>query len=525
MQTNKADSPIIRATASFLHPPIYRYKPTVILMPRLIYEMAHFVVLSCTLAVATLLLPRLLHASDGENRDHLGVVRAYADTMLEKGRDRYGSIHSPLFAEALDRETLDLLGGDRLQRVAAIERREWGLRPHDRMLGGANPQHCQNLFQILYALTDVTSEQTYAREADRSLRWFLEHCQNPETGLFYWGEHAGWDLREDMPGEYASGTTHEFFRPWILWQRCWKLSAGACRRFAIGLWEHQVADHETGDYSRHAAIDRSSPRRGSPYPRHGGFYVLTWAEAYRQTEDRVFLEAIQIVVDGLERDRLGEGLVVSRDRKSGTRRPYDVSLAISLDAAAKLLPQDFAGKLQDIALRHDMAAAAEFKETRKRSDASGNAQDAVDPTNLWSSGYGSFGGEIAGSANVRLQRYRQSQADHYRAAAIAVADRYLTSEIDLSFPVHPGTVGKVIWLLAGAYEITDDPKYLDRANHFADRAFELFFGDGCPLPKATHTHNHYEAICGGDTLMMALLKLWAVQQQPARKLDLIYTDR
>jgi len=309
---------------------------------------------TCTIAVLT--IPHALLAADAGHRDRLGVVRAYADCLLAKGRDRYGSVHSPLFAEALDRETLDILSGGRLRQAEAIWRDQWGLRPHDRMLGGANPQHCQNLFQILYALTAITGEQEYAKEADRSLRWFLEHCQSSKTGLFYWGEHAGWDLGHDKPGDYASGNTHEFFRPWVLWDRCWKLSPDACRRFALGLWEHQVADHETGDYSRHASIDRHGPGRGSPYPRHGGFYVLTWAKAYQHTGDAVFIEAIRTVVDGLERDSQGGGMVVSRDRKSGARRPFDVSLAISLDAAAPLLPEDLAAELRKTADRNDRAA-------------------------------------------------------------------------------------------------------------------------------------------------------------------------
>ncbi|MDP6526258.1 MAG: hypothetical protein QGH15_18765 [Kiritimatiellia bacterium] len=31
------------------------------------------------------------------NVDYVAVARAYADCMIEHGRDRYGSVHSPLF--------------------------------------------------------------------------------------------------------------------------------------------------------------------------------------------------------------------------------------------------------------------------------------------------------------------------------------------------------------------------------------------------------------------------------------------
>jgi len=203
--------------------------------------------------------------------------------MLDHGRDVYGTQYSPLFAEALDRKTMQLLDGDALQQVAALPFDKWGIRPHDRMLGGANPQHCQNLYQILYALSTLTGEPRYAEAADQSLQFFFTHCQNPATGLLWWGEHAGWDFRTEQRIEKAAGTTHEFYRPWVLWERSWQLAPEPCRRFALGLWEHQIGNQQTGDYSRHAAIDKHGPGTDAPYVRHGGFYIETWATAYEKT--------------------------------------------------------------------------------------------------------------------------------------------------------------------------------------------------------------------------------------------------
>jgi hypothetical protein len=58
-----------------------------------------------------------------------------------------------------------------------------------------------------------------------------------------------------------------------------------------------------------------------------------------------------------------------------------------------------------------------------------------------------------------------------------------------------------------------------------DLAAKLFLTDGCPLPKATHVHDHYEAITGADTLMMSMLQLGAARQTPPKKLALLVTDR
>ena len=199
------------------------------------------------------------------------------------------------------------------------------------MIAGGNPQHCQNLYQILYALTTITGEKRYAQQADRSLAFSFAHCQSPATGLLYWGEHAGWDFRTERPIQKPAGTIHEFYRPWVLWERSWQLAPDACRRYALGLWEHQIGNHQTGDYSRHARIDAHGPGTEAPYARHGGFYIETWAIAYEKTGNKVFLSAIESIVDGLERARLEEGgMLVGGSKRRGGRRAYDVSLAISL---------------------------------------------------------------------------------------------------------------------------------------------------------------------------------------------------
>ena len=63
------------------------------------------------------------------------------------------------------------------------------------------------------------------------------------------------------------------------------------------------------------------------------------------------------------------------------------------------------------------------------------------------------------------------------------------------------------------------------ASAFADQAVRLFLGDDSPVPRASSQHDHYEAITEADTLMKALLRLWAVQQTPRFALPLTYTDR
>ena len=474
-----------------------------------------------TILTALLLTPFAALDAAEPARDanrYLKIVRAYADCMIKHGRDTYGKEHSPLFAEALDRRTLKLLEGDALKKAKSLTFEEWLIRPNDRMLTGANPMHCLNLYQVLYALAEVTGEKRYATEADASLKYFLEHCQSPVTGLFYWGEHAGWDFQKDAPigkviGKRPVPAVHEFFRPWVLWDRCWELAPDACVKFASGLWEHQIGDHETGLYSRHAAVHAHAPATDAPYPRHGGWYVLTWAQAYRHTRDAVFLKAIETMVDCQERLRLGGGMIAGGNIKNpGSRKAQDINFAVSLWEAAALLPEPLAEKLRQVARANDLPPATDVRPILKS-------------PNIWTGGYGGAGGQIAGPANLLLLRYRQTQPEQYRERILAVADIHLTSPVMLDFPLHPDVFGKAIHLLLGAHELTGDSRYLARADELAGESVKLFLPDDSPLPKATHQHDHYEAVTRGDSLMMALLEVWAVHQKPPRKLPLIYTDR
>lgn len=474
--------------------------------------------------------------------EYLPLVRAYAYAMLEHGCDCCGAEHSPLFAEEMDRKTMRMLEGKSLQKAKAIPREEWGIRSHDRMLGGANPQHCQNLYQVLYALTEITGEKRYAEAADQSLKHFLEHCQSKATGLFCWGEHAGWDLREEKQLEKQAGDTHEFYRPWVLWEKSWALADKPCRQFALGLWEHQIGDHQTGDFSRHAKISSHGPGTTAPYARHGGFYIETWGIAYEQTKDEVFLEAIRSVLEGLERARLHEGgYLTGGSKKKGGRRAFDISLAVSLGNTAQHIPEELAARLREVAAAND--------EVFRQIQLDRGFEPAAPAGNLWTNAYGA--GPRVGQVNVWMLRYRQTKDDVYRRAILREAEVFRTQEVNQSQPVWPGTVGAAIWLMLNAHELTGKEKYVEAAERFARAGVEMFFElkpepassssasadekaalrfgdrfliDGA-LPKASHVHDHYEAVTNGDTLMMALLRLWLVENRPESEVGLVYCDR
>ena len=229
------------------------------------------------------------------------VVYNYANAMLEHGRDSYGPQKTGLFLSALDRNTLGPLAARPPAPAGIREGDRPG--PADGPLVGANPHLDENLLRLLYFLKGLSSEDRYPQAADDALKWFLENTQSQETGLLPWGEHLSWNIMTD---EIASGhpeLVHEFARPWLLWDRCFELAPQASKNFALGLWNSQIADHNTGAFNRHADFDKSSPEPGMDFARHAGFYIRTWAEAYAHTQDRTFLTAIDVLLGRYEKKR------------------------------------------------------------------------------------------------------------------------------------------------------------------------------------------------------------------------------
>jgi hypothetical protein len=466
----------------------------------------------------------------------------YAEALIQHGRDHYGREASPLIAVTLDRNTLELPGEEIMLGLQKLERSSWGIRNHDRMLTGANPMHDQNLYQILYALSHISGDPRYSAEADSTLAWFFGHCQSAATGLMAWGEHIGWDFQTETITGGRETHNHEFYRPWVLWDKSYDLAPEAYTAFARGLWRHQIYDQQTGDFSRHAEYKTHKPGRNSQYPRHGGFYIATWAEAYSRTGDAVFLRAVEVLVGFFERHR--NPLTGAIPAEVGNKRSNNMlmwpqsnlSLAVDLHDAASKLPNLLGGRMHALARSIDSVYSRTSHELHNEGRGfvvSGNtetlrAEDVRDSgqpayTDLWATGYGQATDAAAG--NICVLRYRQTGSEYYKDFVIASANRYLDADPDLLFPLYPGTMGDVIYLLLAAYEISQEIQYLRRADDLAQTSLHLFFDQDNPLPKASSHHDHYEAITRADTLMMAMLKLWAIHYHTSFSASLLWCDR
>jgi len=426
--------------------------------------------------------------------DYLELVKAYADALLEHGRDTYGTVHSPLIASTLERHSLSLMSS----KPPDIK----GIRGGDRSVTGSNVFHDQDLYQVFYALSELTGNSRYAKEADKTLKWFFEHCQSPATGLMTWGEHLSWGFENDAVAGRGDGP-HEFFCPWVLWDRSFEFAPKGCKNFARGLWDHQIHEH-SGEFSRHAKWASHGTAVGNGYPRHGGFYIATWAEAYERSKEVVFLKAIETVVDHFEKtssEKTGAIPCCTTPSRLHIVWPEsNLSLAVDLWDAAEKVPDKLARKMRQRAFETDrvyLSLAHEFGPGGRGFVAGANV-DTLErltegpwtDTAIWATGYGKA--TDAQIAMLCYLRYQQVKMPGYKKLVFDSASRYLYTEPNVDITLYPGSMADAIFHMLAAYQLTGCKYYLERADYFACKAIGIFLDEASPLPKASSQHEHYE---------------------------------
>jgi len=433
---------------------------------------------------ACLLLLVLALTARGATSNFLEVVRRYADTMLERGRDSYGPQKSRLFLSAFDRTTLAPL------KVRPAP--PGGIRRGDRPgrawveMNGANPMLDQNLLRVLYTLSEITGESRYARAADEELTWFFKNTMSPKTSLLPWGEHLSWDVVLDVPISGGDEMMHEYARPWVLWDRCFALVPDASTKFALGLWEHQIANHKTGGFDRHAPYFEHGPVDGKDFARHAGFYIGTWCYAWKETTNQVFLTAIETLLARFERKR------VQKDGSlAATIGPLECELA------ASMVPEPLRSRLRAFAAKEDELMIPDLRR---------QAAGGTNAPPKWQNGYSA--GTLANQAMFCLARHEQTTNGAYRDLVVTIADQYLGSRPEEDVDAWPQSFAHAISTQVAAWRFTNKPQFLEQARAFAQRAVDVFWQDN-PLPRASKHTGHYETITGADSLALALLEVHA----------------
>ena len=493
--------------------------------------------------------------------DYQGIAKAYADFMITHGRDVYGPKHTPLFVTAMDRKTGQVFKHGHVPYPHVIAkpyapglRRDHKMRPQDRTYSGGNPLEDLPLYGLLYRLGELTGEKRYAEEADKSIAWFLANAQSPATGLYAWGSHMYWDVHRDQPIYANTGRPnggyggHEYNYVWPYWDQ----NPDALKRFAHGLWDHQITDRKTGRFSRHAAYHKHGPgREWFEFPRMGSCMIDIWARQFGRGGDAEMKQAIRTLLKFYRALRDPKTGAMAWCSAKGADRREVANVSMNLAMATTL--QDAAAFVQkrDPALAEEMRTFAHFIDDEylsndydKTLDVAGKGiltwytladrtcmakgftppPDGVDASvgfplktvegkpaaslyylTPWFPGR-SYA-EFSLLMRDRLQRCDAKHKPTYRRALIDVANMYMTIQPEVQFALYPDNIADVVELLRHVYKVTQDTAYLHRADQMMRLGVRLFFDDTSPLPKISNFDNWYESSLKNESSVAILRQM------------------
>ncbi len=479
----------------------------------------------------------------------------YARAMVDWGRDRYGPESSPLFAAQMIRQNYTVP----LEPHAVFPPMDsFGLRYDDRAWGSANGQDHVELYQLLYALGADRLDASYSNAASKALQYTFRHLRSAKTDLIAWGEECSWMLHYEAPRLPGDGIMDGVFHSHAydndihepsarlssaLWDKIFVLEPEGARAFVLGLWNHQISDHQTGDFTRHARFTSHGPGTEASFPRLGSWMMMAWAKGYQHVPNKSYretmLKAMHTIADSYLRRRHPETGVLP----AGTGERYGnvywsiVNLMMAADFGQLLdngiLPEDLHRKLDNLAsgcdsvfltkLQHNLDGhlpgqpiGFHFRAVADRVDANGKLEigdprgaKKNDFSDFWTAGYGSpMTSSIALLAFERSDQLGDTEAGrHYRQLALQAAELYLGQMPDRNPALHPIALADAIECLLQAFRHNHDPRFLEKAIAFGHEAAALFFDATSALPKVTSRHDFYEAITGGDNLALALYHL------------------
>lgn len=439
------------------------------------------------------------------------------DVLIEIGDEYMG-----LFPSVIDRETHRM--SEKLP--PAIE----GQRDGDRSHLGSNLMHDQVTLKTMYGLSLALNRSDYRLAADRYLKQFATQCTNTESGIFPWGEHAYWHLRENRVGDsyllrdssQKRSPTHDQLRqvPVWLWEKLYQYNSRCIERFAEGIVNHWT-EGEPLEYIRHAYIDRKAPylrgTRSCDFPRHGGFYIFDWAFAYLKTGRVDFLEQIDRMLNYWWPRRDDKGLLLIESRCPESDKDFHqmnapgqtLSLGTSLLESADLLEDrepEVAKRMRQrakvylegfLSAPHDLDKGI-FVISCKRGD-----NTIFKPMPIWGSVYGLWPASYI--ALTSLCAYRICNNDLLLQWSEAVGQAYLeTPFLDgIATPAMDSGLG--LGLLADLYDISGKKKWLDGGMALADQLMKIYLDRD--LPRGAAGINWYESQMGPGFLLHGLTRI------------------
>jgi pectate lyase len=173
------------------------------------------------------------------DKARLLAVRAFADRVLDLGRDRWSGLGTPLFADGLN--------------VRTREPVRWRFEGESYIVSNLASQ--QNLFRTLDMLTRLTGDARYRRAAEDSVSYHFEELLSG-CGLPRWGGHQFIDLATLAPVGRFDADCHELKNNFPYWELMWRVNPEGTARCLRAFWNAHILDWGRLDMNRHGAYGR-----------------------------------------------------------------------------------------------------------------------------------------------------------------------------------------------------------------------------------------------------------------------------
>ncbi len=455
---------------------------------------------------------------------YLGYVTSFLDTMIEKGTDRYGEVHSPMFVGMLEIDTHEHPGG----YIPSIP----GQRMGDRPFWGSNLAHDRPLLEAMEYVSEYTGDAKYRDAADAYLEFFVNNCTDTPTGLWPWGEHVYWDHYREAHSTDRLEHESEGCAPFTFWETSWEMNPDAVLGEASGLINHMF-DLETFAFNRHADITRVLPdprpegMKGLDFQYQAARYLRIWAFSWSKSGDDTYYGWAERMADYWEDCRLEDSGMVPVLSKYAWRPalrpnvPGTLSVGIGmLEAAEYFEGTDMADRLRRQGTEYvELVAAYESDPPEEVGFDIGYGGASILRRQIHDRPITEF----VGNANEILA-YRMTGDERYLEKARPIAEAYAAiEEVPRYDHLRARVFGQLIHMMLDMYEFDRDPRWLEAAEMYGRTAIEGFYSNG--LFRGATNQWIYDSHLYVSTLVHGLVRLHAVTEQEEMPAPALYYHR
>ncbi len=209
-------------------------------------------------------------------------------TLIEKGTDRYGKVHAPIWVLNLDLETMDCFPryNDALIERAARSLTYSMTAPYGvgyrAIRGSQRESGCSNLYvdqpmiRAAALMDRVNGNARFTPAVNAYVRWYFDYLMNEKTGLMDWGVHTSYDVFEERL-QHGDGYQHELLGILPMWPVLYEVDPKATAAYLAKYW-YWHTDPKTGIVDRH-------PTRGRGLDFAAAAGELALACAYLHTKE------------------------------------------------------------------------------------------------------------------------------------------------------------------------------------------------------------------------------------------------